>query len=60
MNDRCFRCDKPLGEGSLGILIMYRPRDPTDAPLYTLPRMYCHECMDSFYAWANKGRKVKE
>jgi len=56
MNDRCFRCEKPLGEGSLGILIMYRPRDPTDAPLYTLPRMYCHECMDSFYRWS-RGEK---
>ena len=57
MTDLCFRCDKPLGEGAKGILLMYRPRDPTEAPLYTLPRMYCNKCMDSFYEWIREGKE---
>lgn len=56
MTDNCFRCHKELGEGAQGILLMYRPRDPTEAPLYTLPRMYCKDCMQSFYKWT---REVK-
>ena len=57
MSDLCFRCDKPLDENAKGILLMYQPRDRTEAPLYTLPRMYCSECMKSFYEWARRERR---
>lgn len=53
--DRCYRCEKPLGELSQGILLMY-PGHGGQAPLYTLPRMYCHDCIQSFYKWANVKR----
>lgn len=48
--DRCFRCHKSLGENPMGILLMYPGRDGT-TPLYTLPRMYCNDCIASFYQW---------
>ena len=50
--DICFRCRKSLGENPKGILLMYPSRDGTTPPLYILPRMYCHECIMSFYEWA--------
>ena len=53
--DRCFRCMHPLGENSQGILLMYPGRNG-EGPLYTLPRMYCHDCIQSFYKWANIKR----
>lgn len=49
--DRCFRCRKSLGENPKGILLMYPGHDQW-APLYTLPRMYCSDCIKSFYQWS--------
>ena len=36
-------------------MLMYPGHDGYP-PLYTLPRMYCHECIQSFYKWANVKR----
>ena len=58
-NCRCFRCSKPLGEFPVGILMMYPARKEDQKPLYTIPRMYCNDCLDSFYKWAN-GEETKE
>ena len=55
MIDRCYRCERPLGEHPQGILLMYPAHDGY-APLYTLPRMYCYECIQSFYKWSNVKR----
>lgn len=43
----------------MGILMMYPARKEDQKPLYTIPRMYCNDCLDSFYKWAN-GEETKE
>ncbi len=51
IGEKCFRCHAPLGSNPQGILLMYPGRERQEPPLYTLPRMYCHACIMSFYAW---------
>lgn len=60
--DSCFRCRKPLGENPKGIILMYPGRETGEAPLYTLPRMYCKSCIDSFYQWSTmmRAETIKE
>ena len=55
--DSCFRCRKPLGENPKGIILMYPGRETGEGPLYTLPRMYCKECINSFYQWSTMLRE---
>lgn len=56
--DSCYRCRKPLGEFPTGILLMYPGRDRTEAPLYTLPCMYCRACIESFYEWSKPPKET--
>lgn len=55
---RCFRCGKPLGEVSVGILLMYPARYEGQTSIYTIPRMHCNDCIQSFYKWSN-GKETK-